>query len=178
MIMLRKTKIKSEKISLFAAIFVAVVLGSIFIFMAQKKSDKDTKPSNQSEQNAQQEAQANSENKQQFVEKQSSKGDTPVPTPAAPPSKLELSARQETNNTVTVFTKLFGYSDGECELVVTNGSKTTSQKAAVIYNAEYSICGGFSVPINSVGTGNWSIKLNVTSRGITNTKTISSEVRP
>jgi len=99
-------------------------------------------------------------------------------TPVAPPTNdsISFSTQQLSNGTVTVFTNLGSVPNGSCELDVSNGSKTTSQTADVIYQTQYSTCAGFSVPISSVGTGNWTLTLKVTSGNTTASKTLSVEV--
>jgi len=99
-----------------------------------------------------------------------------TPSTASTSKTIGLSAKQETNNTVTVFTSLKGYSDGSCVLTITNAGKTVSQSADVIYQAEESICAGFSVPIDQLGAGTWTLKLSVTSNGTTENKTIEYKV--
>jgi len=89
----------------------------------------------------------------------------------------ELSARQEGNNSVTVLTKLFGYTSGTCQLTVTNAGKTNTQSARVAYQTEFSSCAGFSVPINSLGTGIWNIALTVTTDDSSESKNITYEVK-
>lgn len=118
----------------------------------------------------------NTEKKKDFIENTNQTG-SPSETPPPSTTSLELSAKRETNNTVTVFTKLYGYSDGTCELTITNGGKTVSQRAEVIYQPEFASCAGFSVPIDPLGKGAWNIKLSVSSSGNTQEKTISFEVR-
>jgi len=121
---------------------------------------------------------ANAEVKKEVVT--SDKGATnSSTTPSTAPTTKSISfyAKQETNNTVTVFTALKGYSDGSCVLTITNSGKTASQSADVIYQAEESICAGFSVPIDQLGSGTWTLKLSVTSDGLTNNKTIEYKVR-
>jgi len=123
------------------------------------------------------EAKLNADGKKELIT-QPAKGDDPNSLPSVPPTtSIELTAQQEPNNTVTVFTKLSGYSDGSCELTSSNGSKTNTQSAKVIYQAEFSSCAGFSVPIDTIGKGTWSLKLAVTANGTTASKTISYEVK-
>lgn len=118
----------------------------------------------------QREADFNATTKKEFIESRDKTG------PAPEPKAIDLSAKQESNNNVTVFTKLTSYSNGSCQLTVTNGSKSHSQTAAVIYQPEFSSCAGFSVPIDAVGKGTWTIQLTATSGGTSETKTISQEV--
>jgi len=121
-----------------------------------------------------QSAKVDADAKKQFVE---SGGTEATPTPAPSSDNISLTTRQESNNTVTVLTKLTNFSNGTCALTVSNGTKTVTQQAAVIYQSEFSSCAGFSVPISQLGSGSWSIKLDVTSAGTTSTKTTSLEVQ-
>lgn len=89
---------------------------------------------------------------------------------------ITLTASKTSDTSVTVYTQLKDYSDGICTLTVTNGSATNTQTAAVMYQPQYAICAGFSVPIDGLGTGTWSITLSVVSGGTTVDKTISYEV--
>lgn len=121
-----------------------------------------------------QEAEVNAEAKKQFIEN----GDSEATSGHLSSSKaIELSAKQEANNTVTVFTKLLGYSDGTCKLTVTNGAQTTTQEASVIFQREASLCAGFSVPVDTIGKGRWTLALAVTSNGSTETQTMTQEVK-
>lgn len=111
--------------------------------------------------------------KQAALENPTTASDNSKPVPE---SNIILSAQQEQNDTVTVFTKLFGVSDGSCTLVISNGSRSTTQAAPVIFQSEFSSCAGFSVPISSIGNGKWSIQLTLTRNGLSSTKTIEHEV--
>ena len=117
---------------------------------------------------------ANADAKKDFIEgnSQSSTGST---TSQPQSSSIDLSAKQETNNTVTVFTKLYGVSSGTCTLTVTNNGAAQNYTADVIYAAEYSTCAGFSVPIKT--PGNWNIQLSLNSNGQSSTKSITYQVK-
>lgn len=120
-----------------------------------------------------QEAKVEADQKKQAIE------NPPATTPSSSPadSSISLSTREESNGTLTVFTNLGNIANGSCSLIVTNGSATTTQTANVIYQPQYSTCAGFSVLISRVGSGNWTLTLNVTSAGATATKSIQAEVR-
>lgn len=117
----------------------------------------------------------NAQNKQDLIE-QEDEPSTASEVGANATGNIELSAKQEDNNTVTVFTKLYNYGDGTCELTVTNSGTPVLQYADVIYQAEYSSCAGFSVPIEGLGQGTWNITVKVSSNGTSGTKTISFKV--
>lgn len=122
----------------------------------------------------------NAANKQKLIESeaatQNKDPQTKPSTPSASDQSITMSARQESNNTVTVFTKLYNYSSGSCNLTVTNGGQTNTQTATVMYQPEYATCAGFSVPVSGLGSGTWNINLKVISNGATTTKSISFEV--
>lgn len=77
---------------------------------------------------------------------------------------------------VVITTKLVGYSDGTCNVTITNGDKSTTQTAKVIYAPDFSTCAGFSVPVSSLGDGTWKITLSVSSGGNDTSKTVTYEV--
>ena len=103
---------------------------------------------------------------------------SPPYTPPASSNNITLSASKTSANSVTVYTKLYGYSDGTCTLDISNGAQKTTQAAPVIFQSQYSTCAGFSVPVNPLGSGTWTITLSVLSGGNTVTKSITYEVAP
>lgn len=97
-----------------------------------------------------------------------------------PPSgsdNITLSALRNSDSSVTVLSKLEGYSDGVCNLKVSNSGKSYEQEAAVLYQRDYSTCAGFTVPVSKLGTGTWTIALTVTSGGVVSNKAITYEVK-
>lgn len=120
--------------------------------------------------------QTNSDNKQDFIKGQTNNtntGTTKEPTAA----DISITTRSETNGSVTVLTQLQNYSDGICDLTITNNGATYKQTAAVLFQPSYSTCEGFNIPVNTVANGTWQITLDVTSKGKVNTKTISVEIQ-
>ena len=82
-------------------------------------------------------------------------------------------------DSVTIIVKLKeqGYSQGKCSLTVAANGKKVAQNADIIYQPEYSTCAGFSVPVSSVGGGQWTISLSVTPlNGKPITKTLTKEI--
>jgi hypothetical protein len=141
-----------------------------------------------------QEAKLNADNKKSLIEDggganadngspKTSGSENPGNNNAATPTdtqnqstSIQLSARQEANGSVTVFTKLYGYSAGTCRLEVTNGQATQTQTAEIIYQSQFSTCAGFSVPSDKLGAGTWDIKLTATSEESVKTKSIAFKV--
>jgi hypothetical protein len=130
-------------------------------------STKNTKAPTKSE--LEKESAANANAKQQFI-------DNPPTSPSAATTSISLSAQTETNDTVTIFTKLYGYSSGECTLTIHNAGKSVTKMAAVIYQSEFSTCAGFSLPKAELNAGDWEIKLTVNNNGAISTKDISYKV--
>lgn len=90
---------------------------------------------------------------------------------------IEINTSIEVNGNVTILVKLFNYSDGTCNLSITSGQSVYKETAAVIFQPSYSICAGFTVPKESLPKGNWTILLDVISKGITNSKSILTEIK-
>ncbi len=97
-------------------------------------------------------------------------------TPTSYSDTMEITAKQETNSTVTIIAKLPGVSAGNCSLAITNGSKSINKSAVVIYQPEFSTCAGFSVPISDLGAGTWNISISLSGSTSTGSKTISLKV--
>ena len=124
------------------------------------------------------EAETNSDNKQNFINGKSNDTNTDNSTiPESTSDDIMISARKETDGSVTIFTELRNFSDGTCDLTIDNGSDTYTQAAPVLYQDSFSTCEGFSIPANTLADGTWQILLTVISKGKENTKTISAEIQ-
>lgn len=100
--------------------------------------------------------------KQKFIESQSD--DSSADKDASQkPASLVIDASQ-TGSTITVTTEISSIGDGTCSLIITNGSKEYSDSASVIYQRSYSTCAGFSVPKDELGSGEWSVSIEVGGR--------------
>jgi len=160
-----KQKKRSKKpIYILASLLIVVALGllvaaksSLFSHSSSKTTSNGPTPQQQKQASA-----INAQQKQAYIEKNTSNSNTTTPPPSNS-SPISLSAKEETNGTVTVYTSLGNFSDGTCKLTITNGTRSTSQTADVIYQPQSSICAGFSVPIDSVGKGQWTLQLTATS---------------
>ena len=179
MVMPMKNKKNTKKtlvISFLTFVFIAALFGILIktgvIFKTSKKTPVASGPTAEQQKESNQAA---ADEKKQLIEDQKPGTDTAQGS-TDQVKTVDLSAKQETNGNVTVFTTLHGYSSGTCSLKVTNGSKTVNQTASVIYQPEFSSCAGFSVPISSLDKGTWAITLTVTSEGQPKTKSISFEV--
>jgi len=100
----------------------------------------------------------------------------PKPTTTAD-NTVDVTGKIEDDNTVSVITKLTNIGSGTCNLTITNNANTYKAEAEVIYQPEFSTCAGFSVPIDQLGNGVWSISVTVNSGGKTYSKSISLEVQ-
>lgn len=97
-------------------------------------------------------------------------------TPPTNTDAITLEAQQN-GTEVIVTTKLRGYSDGTCNMSITNGSRSFSASAEVIFQREFASCAGFSVPVSELGAGSWAVSLQVTAGGATQNKTATVEVQ-
>jgi hypothetical protein len=162
-------------------LLTVLVIGGIFVVLEKtgvtnfiKLHNTPTDSSGPTAEQKQQEDAANAEQKQQAIDKGASDNTSSNETPI---KSIDLRAQKAANNSVTVFTTLKGYSDGTCSLTVTSAGKTNSQSAPVIFQQEASICAGFSVPIDQLSNGIWSLNLAVTSNDVTSSKSITYEVK-
>lgn len=171
-----KVSIKNKKILVVSLILLLSTIGFLFLWRNTNKEESVQLPTDTAAQTNEQKGKEdaiNADKKKQTIEQDSSSPSGGLTSN----SSLSLSAKTETNGTVTVFTRLPAVPNGTCNLSVLNGTKTYSQEAEVIYQPEYSSCAGFSVPVSNLGQGNWNIKLSVTSNGNTVINSINYEVK-
>ncbi|MFZ1483655.1 MAG: hypothetical protein WAS36_01440 [Candidatus Saccharimonadales bacterium] len=163
---------KSSSKNIWLLLLATVLLVLLVVAVLEKtntinlfgSSASDTSANGPTAEQKAEEEKTNADAKQEYLDDTyKDKDDQPAPIPADDPS-LTVTAKQE-GSSVTVLTKIQSVAEGNCTLTATNGSKTTSQEAAVIYQPEFSSCAGFGVPISSLGSGTWSIKLTVTPTG-------------
>lgn len=121
------------------------------------------------------ESETNSNDKQKFIDNTSTDSTNNFQEHSS--SDIDLTIRQESDNSVTILTQLKNYSDGTCDLTITNNNDTITRSAPVLYQDTFSTCAGFSIPANEMANGTWNITLSVTSKGETSAKTISAEVK-
>lgn len=165
---------KKQKILKLAVLSCLILLlaGGLYWFIHVHNRPMAQAPTGPTPEQIKQQSDTDAAQKKQAVENPPSTQPSPAPTS----SNISLTAKQESNGSVTVTANLGHISNGTCKLDVTNGAKTTSQTADVIYQPEFSSCAGFSVPVSSEGSGMWTIKLTVTSNGTSASQTITSEV--
>jgi len=175
---------KRSKYSTRNAVIVLIILlllvGALFAFKFNARSSSDNKPdSNISKEDKKKRDSEDEESKKDFIEESQGKTDT-VQQPQQKEDKVgsaSLSAEQQ-GDSVVVTTKLIGFPDGTCTLTATNGSAKKSYPAEILYQPEYSICTGFSIPKSDLGPGNWSLNLTANgSNGLSRTASTSIGVK-
>ncbi len=62
---------------------------------------------------------------------------------------------------------------GKCDLIITNGNITKNYSSDIQQLANYSTCKGFEIPVSDLGSGNWKINLNVSSKNYKGTTSSS-----
>lgn len=161
---------------LIAVVVVAVMFSTFLILEATGITQFISSFSNKTTEQIKQDK-TNSDSKQDFINNKTNTntGSNTVKEPTS--DDISLSARRETDGSVTILTQLKNYSDGVCDLTIKNGDNTYTQSAAVLFQSTFSTCEGFNVPSDVVAHGTWQISLAVTSKGKVNTKTISMEVQ-
>lgn len=182
-------QIKSRKAKATIILFVGAVLAfSYFGFQYLQSNHPSTssnlktndntviKPPTTEEKSAQ--IEADSQQKQSYLDSSTNSG-----SPATAPTSADTIAITPTTQgeKVILMTKLAGqgYDAGKCDLYVTAAEKKYSAQASIIYQAEYSQCAGFEVPITELGYSSWTITLAVTPvHGQTLTKTITYAPQP
>lgn len=170
---------KKTKTNKILFIIASVLVGLALIFMALEITGVTHLFSSPDTQNTDQikEAETNSSNKQDLIDGKSDNRNTGDTIPEPTVDDISLSTQRETDGSVTIFNELRNYSDGTCDLTISNGNNTYTQTAPVLYQDEFSSCIGFNVPVAKLGAGTWQISLTVTSKGKANTKTTSVEVQ-
>lgn len=167
-------------IAICGSVFALDKVGIISIFPKETVPNISKEPTPQEKKS---EEKANQETKESFLdtakdnEEKSVENSKPAPVPTNN-SSIELSADKDGND-VTIIVKLKeqGYSQGKCSLNVAANGKRVTQDADIIYQPEYSTCAGFSIPMSSVGNGQWTISLSVTPlNGKPITKTLTKEI--
>lgn len=171
---LKKESRNIKKVLVFTIVALVVLFGTVaalekfgVIDLIKTAPPVSSGPSPE-EQTAQKKAEQ--QKKQDFVE-----NDAPT-HPVVESTSLELSAKQETDGTVTVLTKAHNTPEGTCNLTVTNAGNSYTASAQLIYQPEFSSCAGFSIPVSKLGPGTWNIKLSVVSTDTTE-KIITLEVQ-
>jgi hypothetical protein len=179
-----KQKQKFYKRPLFYALTFMVVMGVVIIaleltdtthFFHQSTDDKQKQTSAKVDLQKKQAA-TNSPNESTVSDKSTPNSSTNY-TPPTNTNNIVLSALRSSSETVTITTRLYNYSDGQCDLTITNGSNQYKKSVSIIYQSEFSTCAGFTVPVTSLGTGTWNISLSVTSGGISQVRATAFEVK-
>jgi len=171
----KNKKINTKKIifiSLISLLSIILILGILEFFNVINFISKVVKVSQTSEQ-----TQQNIDNikiKKDFIENQSNNPDSPKII--KPTSEDIVISSTKSGDNIIISTQLKNYSDGECDLLIENGTNSYSRSVPVIYQPSFSTCAGFSVAKSELGSGTWSILLSVTSNNQTNQTTNTIEV--
>jgi len=165
-----QTNRKSRKtiISIVVSAIVLIAIGSISNALLSNRENNQG-IIDQSQSNADVDG---TDSKQELVENEN---ENEAETPQLDPS-IEMSLSQSSQQ-VAVSTKLYDYSDGNCTLKVTQAGNEYTNTAPIIFQAEFSTCAGFSVPVSELGTGTWNVLLTVESAGKSTNKSGTINVK-
>ncbi len=149
---------------LIIAVAVLLIAGVTYAVNPSIFNSKDEQ-SGPTEEQSEEQKKTESDAKKEFIESTKNE-DLPGTNPSTPNSSdsITVSAKQDAG-TVTVTSKLSGYSAGSCRLEIKNGTNSLSENAEIIYQPEYSTCAGFSIVKSRLGAGTWDITLYVTPDG-------------
>lgn len=161
---------KNSKRTLFLILGLIVVLlvssGIAYALFVPKNS------SDNSSTNSSPKQESDADKKSDTINSDKDSSTTP-PTPTS--NNIQVNASLDGSKNIIVTTKLYGVSDGECKLSVTN-TNTSTYTAPVIYQSEYSTCAGFTIPTHNQ-SGLWKLTLSVTSNGVTATQETTVNVQ-
>ena len=171
----KNKKISTKKIiltSIISILSIALILVTLEFFNLINiipNNSKITQTPEQIQQNID-----NTKLKEDFIKSQSNTSDSP--TTVKPTSEDITISSMESGDNVIISTQLKNYSDGQCNLLITNGASSYTRSVPVIYQPSFSTCAGFSVAKSELGLGTWSILLSVSSNNQTNENTSTIEV--
>lgn len=121
---------------------------------------------------------SDSQTKQDFLDSEKDTSSNPPKNPSSGISEGDISFTTNiSSDSVVILTNLSSTPSGTCKLVAKNSAKSVTQTANVMYAHPYSSCEGFTIQKNSLGDGQWSISLSVTSNGSTATTTKEVKVQ-
>lgn len=166
MLSIKKQNKTKKSLLILTLITAALCLVGVFFLTKRQPADPVLNEGSSDEQ-TQQDTNINDQKKEDLIKSPSTVQDSPKDTSSKGP---EVSARQETDGSVTITSKLFGVSGGKCNLSMTKGVTTVTKTADIIYQPEFSTCAGFSIPSSELTNGEWAITLSV----ISNDKNVST----
>lgn len=153
-------------------ILLVLLLGLVLVIVLEKTKVTDfikdpTHPASQQDLTGEQQKQerdAAAQQKEQYVDGAIKQQSQAVPAEIPNDSNSIVLSPVQLGDKVIVNHQLRGqgYSSGTCKLSVANGAKSYAANADILYQPEYSMCTGFTVPTAALGTGEWTISLEVT----------------
>lgn len=172
---------KSKRIAIFIVAVVILVLTYVsvayfsrwwpFLSSTSTPTDSQTQSSQQTEDQTAEKNQQ-TQDKQEFLDKEDSDSETPS-TPSQTTDNTVSLHISDDDDSLIVQTRIDGIVSGTCTLTLSNSTQTVTKTAEIMYAPEYSSCAGFTVAKSELGTGVWSITLTATGQGTTVKKTTS-----
>lgn len=169
---------KKTSLTIASLILATLLIGGTVYAVTTGFFSETPQPGGPTEEDKATQRDAELERKRQFIEA-TKDTETPGVNPEIPTSSdsIDILPKQDAG-TITITTKLRGYSAGTCHLEMTDGSSVISETADIIYQPEFSTCAGFSILKSRLHSGDWSITLHVTPTGGSEiSKTVTYSVR-
>lgn len=95
-----------------------------------------------------------------------------VDSSARTPASIRVHAESQ-GDSVVIKTNLGAASDGECVLAVSDGAKSLTRSAPIIFTPEFSSCAGFVIGKRELSGSDWQIRLTITYDNKTITQSIN-----
>lgn len=173
----KSSKSKNKKIIILVVVLLVATIGigfAVFYLNKNTPTTSDTHKNNNESTSKNSEATTpQAQLKEDFIDKlnsnQENKRENSNTSEELP--IISFSAKNITDS-VVINTNLASISDGTCNLTVSDGSKTITKSAQVIFTPAFSTCAGFEVGKQELSNQPWKISLSVNS----NNKTVSHEI--
>ncbi len=151
-------KSRINKTILVSMLALLILITVAYAFFALNRSAQNNMNNNDIEPAPAVLSDEDAKSKEKFINEDSN----PKPNQNIPSSDNQISAIVE-NGELTVTSKLYSITDGECTLEVKNGTKEITRTAQVIYQPSYSTCAGFSIKTSEFSMGSWDVTLTIES---------------
>lgn len=157
----KKSKSLVFKLGLMASALVVLAVGAELAGLTNFYTRSAEQADNQSTSEPKDIYTPATEQEQKQVEQSKTNPENPKPQPTPlPDKKVVIASAEQSGGKLVVMTELYGVGWQECELLVSKGSEQIKKTTEVLYQAEFSTCMGFSVPVNELGSsGDWQVKL-------------------
>ncbi len=165
-----KKRVQKIRRTILVCLLAAISVGG-YIYIAKPfnttpDTTETTKTSTKKPQKTQKKATQTKKTKQ-TTEKPVAPSKTPPQYEGPNPNTLDrltgsITHASVNSGTLVIRTNIDQTISGECKLILSSPNKTITKTAPTINNPSSSSCQGFDIPVSELGSGNWQIKIIVT----------------